>query len=182
MNTVKIYDKTFEVFIEEKEILAKVKQMAAQIEKEHRGRDILFISILNGSFVFTADLLRDINMDVKLSFLKLSSYDGDRSSGSLRRLIGLNEDLAGKTVIIVEDIIDTGRTLNGIIKDLRDKGPDDIKVASLLLKPGAYTGSYSIDYTGFEIPNDFVIGYGLDFDGLGRNLRSVYRLVSPGDD
>ncbi|MFO7754408.1 MAG: hypoxanthine phosphoribosyltransferase [Bacteroidales bacterium] len=181
MNTIKIYDKTFEVFIGEKEILDKVKQMAAQIEKEHRGKDVLFISILNGSFVFTADLLRDINMDVKLSFLKLSSYDGDRSSGSVRRLIGLNEDLAGKSVIIVEDIIDTGRTLDGIIDDLQDKGPDEIKVASLLIKPDAYTGSHRIDYTGFEIPNDFVIGYGLDFDGLGRNLRSVYRVVKDGN-
>ncbi|MFP4488856.1 MAG: hypoxanthine phosphoribosyltransferase [Bacteroidales bacterium] len=177
MDTIKIYDKTFEVFIGEKEILDKVKQMAALIEKEHRGKDVLFISILNGSFVFTADLLREINMNVKLSFLKLSSYDGDRSSGSVRRLIGLNEELAGKTVIVVEDIIDTGCTLDGIIEDLQVKGPDDIKIASLLIKPDAYKGSHSIDYTGFEIPNDFVIGYGLDFDGLGRNLRSVYRIV-----
>jgi hypoxanthine phosphoribosyltransferase len=182
MNTIKIYDKTFEVFIEEKEILDKVKQMATQIEKEHSGKDILFISILNGSFVFTADLLRDINMEVKLSFLKLSSYEGDRSSGSVRRLIGLNEELAGKTVIVVEDIIDTGRTLDGIIEDLQGKDPDDIKIASLLIKPEAYTGSHRIDYTGFEIPNDFVIGYGLDFDGLGRNLRSVYRLVKNDND
>ncbi len=182
MNTIKIHDKTFEVFIEEKEILDKVKEMGGQIEKEHRGKDILFISILNGSFVFTADLLRDINMDVKLSFLKLSSYEGDRSSGSVRRLIGLDEELDGKTVIVVEDIIDTGCTLDGIIEDLQVKGPDDIKIASLLIKPEAYKGSHSIDYTGFEIPNDFVIGYGLDFDGLGRNLRSVYRIVKNEND
>lgn len=181
MNKLKIRDKIFEVFLEEKEILEKVRELAKQIENDYRGRDILFISILNGSFVFTADLLRNINMNVKLSFMKLTSYEGLESTGNVRRLIGVNEDLKNKTVIILEDIIDTGKTLDGIIEDLYDKGAKEIRVAALLLKPDAYTGSYKIDYLGFEIPNDFVIGYGLDWDGLGRNLRSICRLVPDSD-
>lgn len=177
MNKIKIKDKIFEKFIGEKEILEKVKEMARQIENEHRGKDILFLSILNGSYVFTADLLRNINLNVKVSFIKLSSYSGDKSTGEITRLIGLNEDLRNRTVIILEDIIDTGQTLGGAIEDLKGKGAEDIKVATLLFKPDAYTGSHRIDYLGFEIPNDFVIGYGLDFDGFGRNLRSVYRII-----
>ncbi|MDT8401881.1 MAG: hypoxanthine phosphoribosyltransferase [Bacteroidales bacterium] len=181
MNKLKIRNKIFEVYLEEKEILAKVSELAQQIENDYRGKEILFISILNGSFVFTADLLRNIDMNVKLSFMKLTSYEGLASTGNVRRLIGVNEDIKNKTVIILEDIIDTGKTLDGIIEDLYDKGTKEIRVAALLLKPDAYTGSYKIDYLGFEIPNDFVIGYGLDWDGLGRNLRSIYRIAGEGD-
>ncbi len=178
MNIVKIGNRTFEVFIDEKKILAKVRELAERIEADNRGKDVLFISILNGSYVFTADLLRHINLDLKVTFLKLSSYEGISSTGRLRKLIGLNEDLTHKTVIIVEDIIDTGRTLDGVIDDLHEKGAEDIRVAALLVKPEAYKGTHKIDYTGFEIPNHFVIGYGLDVDGLGRNLRSVYRIIN----
>jgi len=181
MNKLKIRDKIFEVYLEEKEILEKVSELAQQIENDYRGKEVLFISILNGSFVFTADLLRDIDMHLEVSFMKLSSYEGLKSTGDVRRLIGVNEDLKNKTVIILEDIIDTGKTLDGIIEDLYDKGAKEIRVAALLLKPDAYTGSYKIDYLGFEIPNDFVIGYGLDWDGLGRNLRSIYRIAGGGD-
>jgi len=177
MNKIKIRDRIFEKFLEEGEILEKVKEIARQIENENRGKDILFLSILNGAYVFTADLLRNINLNVKVTFLKMSSYSGDKSTGKIRRLIGLNEDLRNLTVIILEDIIDTGLTLEGVIKDIEEKGATDIKVAALLLKPDAYKGSCRIDYLGFEIPNDFVIGYGLDWDGFGRNLRSVYRIV-----
>ncbi|MEE4215477.1 MAG: hypoxanthine phosphoribosyltransferase [Bacteroidales bacterium] len=181
MNKLKIRDKIFEVYLEEKEILAKVSELAQKIENDYSGKEILFISILNGSFVFTADLLRNIDMNVKLSFMKLTSYEGLASTGNVRRLIGVNEDIKNKTVIILEDIIDTGKTLDGIIEDLYDKGAKEIRVAALLLKPAAYSGSYKIDYLGFEIPNDFVIGYGLDWDGLGRNLRSIYRIAGEGD-
>ena len=177
MDKIKIHDKVFEVFIGENQILEKVKELAEKIEEENRGKDILFLSILNGSYVFTADLLRGINLNVKVSFMKLSSYNGLKSTGKIRRLIGLNEDLKGKTVIIIEDIIDTGKTLDGIINELYESNADEIRVVALLLKPDAYSGSHKIDYLGFEIPNDFVVGYGLDFDGLGRNLRSVYRIV-----
>ena len=177
MNKIVIRDRTFNVFLEEEKILEKVKEIARQIENENRGKEILFLSILNGAYVFTADLLRNIEMNVRVSFMKLSSYEGLQSTGNVRRLIGLNEDLSNKTIIIIEDIIDTGKTLDGIIEDLYDQGAEEIRVAALLLKPEAYTGSHKIDYLGFEIPNDFVIGYGLDWDGFGRNLRSVYRIV-----
>lgn len=127
--------------------------------------------------MFVADLFRLIKLDARISFLKLSSYDGMESSGEIRRLIGLNEDLSGKTVVVIEDIIDTGKTLQGIVNDLNNKGAKSIKVVTLLLKPDAYDGEYKIDYVGFEIPNDFVVGYGLDYDGFGRNLDSVYTLA-----
>lgn len=181
MNEITVHGKNFKVFIEEKQILKRVKEMAQQIVNENRGGDILFLAVLNGSFVFAADLLRNIEMNVELSFLKLSSYSGVKSTGEVRRLIGLDEDLDNKTVIIIEDIIDTGQTLDGVIEDLHKQGAGTIKIASLLFKPDAYMGSQDIDYLGFEIPNDFVIGYGLDYDGLGRNLRSVYRIVEQQD-
>lgn len=177
MNKIKIRGRIFEEFLNEEEILEKVKEIARQIENENRGKDILFLSILNGAYVFTADLLRNINLNVKVTFLKMSSYSGDKSTGKIRRLIGLNEQLHNLTVIILEDIIDTGLTLEGVIEDIKARGAKDIRIAALLFKPDAYKGSHRIDYLGFEIPNDFVIGYGLDFDGLGRNLRSVYRIV-----
>ncbi|MBS0010110.1 MAG: hypoxanthine phosphoribosyltransferase [Bacteroidales bacterium] len=177
MKTKKVKDRIFEEFIGEKQIQEKVQDIARQIDEDHTTQDLLFISILNGSYVFTADLLRNIERNVRVSFLKLSSYEGLESSGNVRRLIGLGEDLTGRTVIIIEDIIDTGRTLDGVIDDIKEKGATDIKVAVLLLKPEAYNGSHKIDYTGFEIPNDFVIGYGLDWDGYGRNFRSIYRIT-----
>lgn len=175
MNTRVIHNKVFEPFIDEEEIKAKVKELGKQIENDNRDRNLLFISILNGSYVFTADLLREIDLDINVSFLKLASYEGLKSTGKVKRLIGLSDDLSGKTVIIVEDIVDTGKTLDQVIEDLRKQGAAEIRVVSLLVKPEVYRGSHEIDYKGFEIPNDFVIGYGLDFDGLGRNLRSIYR-------
>jgi len=173
---IKIKDKYFEDYISEDRILERVGELAEQINTENRDKDLLFISILNGSFMFAADLFRLVDQPARISFLKLSSYEGAESSGRVRKLIGLNEDLKGVTVIVVEDIVDTGRTLNGIIDDLKQKGSQEIKVASLLFKPEAYQGKHKIDYKGFEIPNDFVVGYGLDYDGFGRNLRSVYKI------
>ena len=177
MDTKKVKDRIFEEFISEEEILEKVEEIARAIDNDHKSYELLFISILNGSYVFTADLLRHFDRNLRVSFLKLASYEGLKSSGNVRRLIGLTEDLRGRTVIIIEDIIDTGQTLDGVIEDLKEKGAEDIKVAALLVKPDAYTGTHEIDYTGFEIPNDFVIGYGLDWDGYGRNFRSVYRIT-----
>jgi hypoxanthine phosphoribosyltransferase len=173
---IKVRDKNFEDYISEDRIHQRVGEMAEQISKDHKGKNLLFISILNGSFMFTADLFRLVDLPARISFLKLSSYVGTESSGKVRKLIGLNEDLSGVSVIVIEDIIDTGRTLDGIINDLKEKGSEDIMVASLLFKPAAYKGNHHIDYIGFEIPNDFVVGYGLDYDGYGRNLRSVYRV------
>ncbi len=177
MNLVKVLDKTFKPFISSKQISERIKEISRQINSDLKGDDLLFIGILNGSFMFVSDLFRLIEMDAQISFLKLSSYDGMESSGNIRRLIGLNEDLTGKTVVVIEDIIDTGRTLQGIVSDLNKRGAKSIKVVTLLLKPDAYDGDYNIDYIGFKIPNDFVVGYGLDYDGFGRNLDSVYTLA-----
>ena len=177
MDLVKVKDKTFRPFISSEKIDVRIDEMAAQINDDLKDDDLLFIGVLNGSFMFVADLYRRIDLNSQISFLKLSSYDGMESSGNIRRLIGLNEDLRGKTVVVIEDIIDTGETLQGIISDLGEKGAKAIKVVTLLLKPDAYEGSYDIDYVGFEIPNDFVVGYGLDYDGFGRNLDSVYALA-----
>lgn len=171
---IKVKDKYFDEYISEEKIRQRVVAMAKEIVTDCHGKELLFLSILNGSFVFTADLFRLIDLPAEISFLKLSSYSGTASTGQLRRLIGLNEDMKGKTVIILEDIVDTGRTLDGIISDLTDNGASEIKVATLLFKPDAYKGLHRVDYRGFDIPNDFVIGYGLDYDGYGRNLRSIY--------
>jgi hypoxanthine phosphoribosyltransferase len=176
MALVKVLDKTFKLFISSKQIALRIKEISTLINNDLKGDDLLFIGVLNGSFMFVADLFRNIKLDAQISFLKLSSYGGLESTGSVRRLIGLDEDLSGKTVVVIEDIIDTGRTLQGIITDLNEKGAKEIKVATLLFKPEAYKGSYTIDYVGFEIPNDFVVGYGLDYDGFGRNLDSIYTL------
>ena len=176
MDRIKVHDKFFKVFITEEMIASRIDELSKQINNDLAGKDLLFIGVLNGSFLFAADLFRRIDMDARISFLKLSSYEGIKSTGFVRRLIGLNESVKGKTVVVIEDIVDTGKTLEGIISDLRDKEIEEIRVATLLLKPEAYKGDYKVDYVGFEIPNNFVVGYGLDYDGLGRNLRSIYTL------
>lgn len=177
MQSIKVHDKEFRMFIPGKKINERIDEICKEMNRELDGHDLLFIGVLNGSFMFAADLYRKIRLDSRISFLKLSSYEGTESTGNLRRLIGLNEDLEGKTVVIIEDIIDTGRTLQGIIQDLKEKGAKEIRVVSLLYKPDAYKGSNKIDYIGFEIPNAFVVGYGLDYDGFGRNLDSIYTLI-----
>jgi len=177
MDHVKIHDKIFTSYISPEDIRRRVSLIARQINNDLEGRDILFLGILNGSFMFIADLYREITIASAISFLKLSSYLGTQTTGSIKELIGLNENIAGKTVVVVEDIIDTGRTLNDIIKDLKAKGASSIVVVTLLYKPQAYDGDHGIDYIGFEIPNDFVVGYGLDYDGFGRNLPGIYRIV-----
>ena len=177
MELVQVHDRKFKPFISSSRIAARIEEISEQINNDLKGDELLFIGVLNGSFMFIADLFRRIKLDAEISFLKLSSYDGLESSGNIRRLIGLNEDIRGKTVVVIEDIIDTGQTLEGIVEDLNEKGAGSIKVVTLLLKPDAYEGSYKIDYVGFEIPNDFVVGYGLDYDGFGRNLDSIYSLA-----
>jgi len=177
MDQVKIHDKIFTSFISPEDISRRIKLIASHINNDLKDRDLLFLGILNGSFMFIADLYREIRINSTISFLKLSSYLGTESTGNIKELIGLNEDIAGRTVVVVEDIIDTGRTLNDIIRDLKVKGASSIVVVTLLYKPQAYEGDHGIDYIGFEIPNDFVVGYGLDYDGYGRNLPGIYRLA-----
>ena len=176
MNDITIHNKKFEVFINEEEIRKIVLNMAESINKS-KIKDPLFIAILNGSFLFTADLLRNIKTpNTEISFLKLSSYIGTESSGKVEKLIGLNNDISNRNIIILEDIIDTGVTLESLLNLLKKENVNDIKVATLLFKPNAYKKNFKIDYVGKSIDNNFVVGYGLDYNELGRNLKHIYKL------
>ena len=177
MNKVKVLDKVFEVSISKEKIQETIQKMADQMNHDLKDEDVIFMGILNGSFIFAADLFRKINFDCQITFLKLASYQGTSSSGKIKRLIGVNEDLKDKTVIIIEDIVDTGITLDSIKKQLIGYEPKEIKIASLLFKPDAYKMEIPIDYVGLSIPNDFIIGYGLDYNGFGRNLEDIYTVV-----
>ncbi len=177
MKQVTILDKTFGVSIPEEQIQEAVKTLANRMNSELKNKDVIFIGILNGCFLFAAELFKNIELDCQITFLKLASYQGTTSSGNVKRLIGINENLEGKTVVIIEDIIDTGNTLESIIKQLKGYEPAEIKTATLLFKPSAYTKDLPIDYIGIEIPNEFIVGFGLDYDGYGRNLRDIYTLI-----
>jgi hypoxanthine phosphoribosyltransferase len=177
MKEVTILDKRFKEFITEKAIQKRIGEMAFQINRDFEGREVIFLGILNGSFMFAADLFRKIDLRARISFLKLTSYHGTSSSGDIKELIGWNEDLNHKSIIIVEDIVDTGCTLEHTVNNLIIRKVADIKIAALFLKPDVYRRNMPIDYVGFEIPNNFVVGYGLDYNGFGRNLSSVYSLV-----
>ena len=176
-STVKIKDKTFSVSIPEAEILERVKQVAERISKDMAGKNPLLLAVLNGSFVFAADLMRMITIPCEISFVKLASYQGTTSTGTIKEVIGINEDLAGRTVIIVEDIIETGLTIKRMIETLGTRSPESIHICTLLLKPDRLKVPSHVDYVAVEVPNDFILGYGLDYDQQGRNLRDIYTLV-----
>jgi hypoxanthine phosphoribosyltransferase len=178
MKEIRILDKMFKELITEKAILERINEMARQINDDLAGKDVVFLGILNGAFLFAADLFRRIDLQARISFVKLASYQGTSSSGSIKELIGWNEDIKDKTIVIIEDIVDSGNTLERIVGELVIRKALEIKIAAMLFKPGAYSKDIHIDYIGFEISNDFVIGYGLDYDGFGRNLPSVYSLLS----
>jgi hypoxanthine phosphoribosyltransferase len=178
MKTVKLWDKTFGLSYPASKIKSDVDALASQINNDLKNEELpLFLSILNGSFIFTADLLRQIEFPCQVSFIKMASYEGTTSTGSVHELIGLNEPIEGRTVIIVEDIVDTGITLSKLIGQLEKLNPKQILIAAFLFKPNAYKGTRKIDYVGKSIPNDFIVGYGLDYDGLGRNLPDIYTLT-----
>ncbi|HEY9124327.1 MAG TPA: hypoxanthine phosphoribosyltransferase [Bacteroidales bacterium] len=178
MQSISIDNKEFIPYISKDKITLLVEHVAQKINNELCNEDVVFIGVLNGSFIFMADLIREINFHVTISFIKLASYQADKSSGEVKQIIGLNIDLKGKTVVIVEDIIDTGITLEYLLKQIEQQQPAKIKVASMFFKPKACKMPVHIDYLGTEIPNDFVIGYGLDYNGFGRNLPDLYRLKS----
>ncbi len=178
MKEIEILDKKFRVSIPAEDIQKRVKELAEKINNDLQGQDVVFIVILNGAFMFASDLYKHTTLTSKISFLKLASYEGTISTGKVKQLIGLNESLDGKTVVILEDIVDTGHTLDSIQKQLGGFEPKEIKIASLLFKPDAFQYNYKIDYIGFEIPNDFILGYGLDYDGYGRNLDSIYTIIN----
>lgn len=174
---VQIHDKSFGLYIAAEEIQLKVQELANQINKEYEGKDLIFISILNGSFMFASDLMKCILLPCQISFVKVSSYHGTNTSGRVDELIGLNTDITGKHIIILEDIVDTGITMNKIFNYLSLYSPSSLKIASLLYKPDAFEGKHKPDFTGFSIPNDFVIGYGLDYNEHGRNYDAIYKLI-----
>lgn len=177
MYTIKVKDKIFSPFITAAEIDQAVCQVAVSMEKDLAGKNPLFLIVLNGAFMFASDLIKKLNFPCELSFIKLSSYTGTNTSNKVRELIGLNEDLTGRTVVVIEDIIDTGITLGDLLETIKSKNADDVKLAALLFKPKAFRKSYPIDYIGLEIPNDFIVGYGLDYDGYGRNYPDIYKIV-----
>ena len=176
MDTVRVHDKNFSHFIDNSEIKSRISKMAKKIDSDLAGKKPLFLGILNGSFMFAGELFQHVSIDCSISFLKLASYDGTASSGKVKRLIGLNENIEGRTVVILEDIIDTGITIDHIVKQLKGYEPAEIKIATLLYKPEAYNDAYDIDYFAFDIPNDFIVGYGLDYNGFGRNLKHIYKI------
>jgi hypoxanthine phosphoribosyltransferase len=177
MQEIKLLDKTFREFITQEEIQVRIQELADRINKDMSGKDVIFLGILNGAFLFAADLFRRISFDAKISFVKLASYQGTSSSGTIKELIGWNDDIRNKSVIVIEDIVDTGHTLERIMGELSIRKAAEIKIATMFYKPEAYKKNIPLDYVGIEIPNDFVVGYGLDYDGYGRNLPSVYSLV-----
>jgi hypoxanthine phosphoribosyltransferase len=173
---ISIHDKTFVPYITEVEITEKVKRLARDISKEYEGKRPLFISILNGAFIFSADLFKHLEIEAEICFIKLASYKGTRSSGQIITAIGLDTDLNGRHIIILEDIIDTGKTLSQFLPQVYNQQPMSVKIAVLLHKPDANIFPINIDYTCFTIPDKFVVGYGLDYNGLGRNLAQLYQL------
>lgn len=177
MSVIKVHDKTFETYLSDEVILQRIKELANAINKDYEGKKPLFIAILNGSFMFAADLFKQLNIEAELCFIKLASYKGMKSSGNVVTSIGLDDDLFGKDVIIVEDIVDTGKTLHNFLPKLEHQQPKSLRIATLLHKKEATAYPLTLDYVGFEIPDKFVVGYGLDYDGLGRNLKEIYQLV-----
>ncbi|MBQ8452842.1 MAG: hypoxanthine phosphoribosyltransferase [Prevotella sp.] len=176
MNEVTIKDKTFEVFIPEAEVLKRVKAVAERINRDMAGKNPLFLAVLNGAFIFAADLMREMTIPCEISFVKLASYQGTTSTGEVKEIIGINEDLTGRTVIIVEDIVDTGLTMKRMIEAIGTRNPASVHICTLLVKPEKLQVPLNIEYAAMEIPNDFILGYGLDYDQQGRTLRDIYRI------
>lgn len=174
---VRVKDKDFSLSIGRKKIASAVRETARSLSHDYEGMNPLFLVVLNGAFMFAADLIREIKIPCELTFTKLSSYSGTDSSGKVRILLGLNEELQGRHVVIVEDIVDTGLSMEFLLEELQAFHPASVRIATFLFKPDAFIKEYQIDYVGIEIPNEFIVGYGLDYDGYGRNLSDIYTLV-----
>lgn len=178
MNTVvQVKDKKFSLYIAEDTIKARVKEVAAQMEADLKEKDPLFLVILNGSFVFAADLLRNVNFPCEITFVRMASYEGTSTTGEVKQLIGLRESVEGRTVVIVEDIIESGYTMQEMLRILKEKNPKEVYVTSLFVKPDCLKVPIDISYRCFDIENDFIVGYGLDYDHEGRNLPHIYQVI-----
>lgn len=177
MKNIKLYDKVFKMSLPEEEIINRVKVVAEQINEEYKGRRPLFLSVLNGAFMFTSDLMKEINIECEISFVKLASYQGTMSTGKVHEVIGINEDLSGRDIIIVEDIVESGKTIMQMMDSLSNRQPASIKVCTLFFKPSKLEEKINVDYAAIVIPDDFIVGYGLDYNQLGRNLRDIYTIT-----
>ena len=177
MSIVKIKDKTFQTSISEAQIKERVKELARQLSKDLEGKNPLLLGVLNGSFIFAADLMREMTIPCEISFVKLASYQGVTSTGKVHEVLGINEDLTDRTVVIVEDIVDTGRTMKQMIESLGTRHPASVHICTLFIKPDKLQEPLNIEYAAFSIPNDFIVGYGLDYDQQGRQLKEIFTLV-----
>jgi adenylate kinase len=177
MGIIKLHDKYFKAYISEKKIAKAIKELVKQVSEDCKDEIPIFIGILNGSFMFVADFVREYNYSCEVSFVKLASYQGTNSTGKIKQLVGINENLEGRTVVILEDIIDTGNTLQEIYDIFRDKKLKQLKIATLFFKPDVFKKELPIDYIGISIPDEFIVGYGLDYNGLGRNLSSIFQIT-----
>lgn len=175
--TIKVKDKTFAISIPESDIKQQIRRVATEISRDYAGREPVFLAVLNGSFIFAADLLREVDLPCEISFVKLASYQGTNTTGTIREILGLNIDITGRPVIIVEDIVDTGLTMAHMIETLQPQNPESIDICTLLLKPSKLQVHLDIRYCCMEIPDDFVVGFGLDYDGFGRNTKDIYTIV-----
>ena len=177
MDSIKIKDKSFRVSIPEAEIKTRVKALAEQMSKDLEGKNPIFLAVLNGAFIFVADLMREMTIPCEISFVKLASYQGTTSTGKVKEVFGINENLSGRTVVIVEDIVESGQTMKQMIESLGTRNPASVQICTLFFKPEKLKEELTLDYVAFRIPDDFILGYGLDYDGLGRELKDVYTIV-----
>jgi hypoxanthine phosphoribosyltransferase len=177
MSTVHIHDKTFRSYISEEAIREKVDELSIALNRDYQDKNPIFIAILNGAFIFAADLFKALHINAEISFIKLASYKGMKSSGQVITAIGLDVEVFGRHVVILEDIVDTGKTLHEFLPQLWHQQPASIKIVALLHKPASKVYPVKVDYAGFEIPDKFVVGYGLDYNGLGRNTTAIYQLL-----
>ncbi|HLN53802.1 MAG TPA: hypoxanthine phosphoribosyltransferase [Lentimicrobium sp.] len=176
-STIRVKDKDFSIFIKSDTINAAIDKIAEALKNDVKDETPLFLVILNGAFMFAGDLLKKINIKCNISFVKLASYAGTQTTNNVVELIGLNEEIKGRSVVIIEDIIDTGKTLEVLLEKLKEKGAAKVRIAALLHKPDAFKSNYYIDYVGISIPNDFIVGYGLDYDGFARNYPDIYKIT-----
>ena len=177
METIKINDKRFKISIPEAEIQNRIKTVAAQISKDMEGKNPLFLGVLNGAFMFAADLMRAMTIPCEISFVKLASYQGTTSTGKIQEVIGINENLSGRTVVIVEDIVESGATMKRMIEQLGTRNPASVHICTLFFKPDKLKEDLKLDYVAFRIPDDFIVGYGLDYDQGGRGLKDIYTII-----
>ena len=178
MTDIWVRDKKFSLFISESEILKGIKKVAENIKKDFEKKNPMFVCVLNGAFMFTSDLLKLLDFPCEVCFIRLKSYEGTKTEGNVKEIFGLVENIENRHVIIVEDIIDTGHTMSGIIEKISERNPASLKIATLLFKPEALKLVINPDYVAIEIPNDFIVGYGLDYEGHGRNLRDIYKICT----